>query len=378
MKTAVVSTGLQHVARGVEAWARMLASELRNQNIDVTLFMGSGGCCCSAETVIWCLPRGTAANRLLSIAGARCGGWRYGFGSPYQIEQTTFSVGLIRELRRGCYDVVHLQDSWLAWLLECARRRGMHSAKVIVVNGTEDPVEFLRRFDHVQELSPTYYERHGSDVGAGKWFCVPNFVDTSLFVPVEQGEGMREALGLMPGDRVVLSVGALNRRKRVDWLIEECARIDDPFLRLVLCGAVSCEDGSDLLAAKARAILGGRVLILSDLDLRRMPEVYACADVFVLCSLQEIFGIVFLEAMACGVPCIGHTYPTTEWVIGGGGVTVDMQKQGALARVIGEMLANPCRSVELGRQGRKRAVDVFSQEAVTKQVIAMYEVVLGK
>ena len=102
---------------------------------------------------------------------------------------------------------------------------------------------------------------------------------------------------------------------------------------LVIAGACDSEESKGLID-NTRIKLGERLIVLQNFDRGQMPEVYALADVFVLCAKKELFGIAFLEAMACGIPCIGHRYPVTEWVIGEGGMAIDMGKEGELASVL--------------------------------------------
>ena len=108
-----------------------------------------------------------------------------------------------------------------------------------------------------------------------------------------------------------------------------------------------------------------------------MPQIYGAADVFALASLKEIFGIAFLEALACGVPCVGHKYPVTEWIIGHGGSCIDMQRPGGLARESSRYLDRLLRTEKSGL-AREQALGLFSKEVVTAQILRMYETVLRK
>ena len=160
MKIAIASSGLGHVARGVEAWAATTAAALAEKGVDVVLFAAgaaerptphqsehdAGQALNSSQptrVVIPCLKRGSVAARAIAGCCSQLGGWRYGLGSRYQVEQTTFARGLVRELRDGNFDIVHLQDPWLAWLLQKAGSQGKHAAEVILAHGTEEDVAFL-------------------------------------------------------------------------------------------------------------------------------------------------------------------------------------------------------------------------------------------
>ena len=80
--------------------------------------------------------------------------WRWGLKSTYDLEQWSFWWRLWPELRRGKFDIVHVQDPWLALLLERSGRWGWHPAKVILAHGTEESLEFLEKFEYVQHLAP--------------------------------------------------------------------------------------------------------------------------------------------------------------------------------------------------------------------------------
>jgi len=371
LKIAVMSSGLGHIARGVETWADTTATALYDRGEDVTLFKGGGTADRPFEHVVRCAQRyGRVAESLARWTPGWT--WHIGCGSPYDVEQTTFAAGVLGTLRREMFDVIHLQDPWLAYLLE--RTRPLHGAKVILGNGTEEPPEFLAKFEHIQELTPYYLERHG-ELGGRKWFAAPNFIDVDRFRPGD-GIAARRELGIPEDAFVVLSVAALNRsRKRLDWIIREFARADLSNALLVLAGAEEPET-EDLLN-EGRELLGERLIVRTNVPFEQMPQVYHVGDVHVLGSLQEVMGISLVEAMASGLPCIGHCWPATEWVIANGGSIVDMQQPGQLAAELQRYREDVALCTERGTAARQRAEDVFSIDAVIAQYLAMYRAVCG-
>lgn len=371
LKIAVMCSGLGHVARGVETWADVTATSLHERGCDVTLFKGGGTATRPFERVVSCARRSSALAQRVPRWTPGCA-WRFGCSSAYDVEQTTFAVNSLRELRRTRYDVIHTQDPWLALVLQKSRR--IHGAKVILGHGTEEPEWFLRKFEHVQELSPFYLERHG-DLQGRQWFAAPNFVDARRFRPGDRNAA-RDALDLPRDKYVVLCVAALNRsRKRVDWLAYEFARANLNNAILVLAGAEEAE--TPALLGEIKPLLRDRLRVLKNVPHADMPLLYQAADVHALCALQEVLGLCLLEAMASGVPCIGHHWGATQWVIGSGGTIVDMQAPGALAEELELYEDHVLRDVH-GLLARRRVETTFSVDAVITQYVRMYEQVTGR
>src|SRR5260221_1765720 len=101
---AIACSGLGRIRPGIEAWAQDLARVLTRRGVPVTLF-GADAVKDAAVTVVPCLARtGNAAEGRARFFSS-LGGWRYGFGSPYEIEQTTFAINLWRKVRQG-YDIL--------------------------------------------------------------------------------------------------------------------------------------------------------------------------------------------------------------------------------------------------------------------------------
>lgn len=371
LKIAVMCSGLGHIARGVETWADVTATSLHARGYDVTLFKGGGTAARSFERVVPCARRYSPLAERVPRWTPACA-WRFGCSSPYNVEQTTFALNALRELRHERFDVIHSQDPWLALVLQKTRR--IHGAKVILGHGTEESDWFLHKFEHVQELSPFYLERHG-DLGDRQWFAAPNFVDAQRFRP-GNSLSARDALDLPRDKYIVLCVAALNRsRKRVDWLAYEFARANLNNAMLVLAGAEEPE--TPALLAEIEPLLRDRLRVLRNVPHADMPLLYQAADVHALCALQEVLGLCLLEAMASGVPCIGHHWGATQWVIGSGGAIVDMQSPGALAAELELYEDGVLREVH-GLLARHRVEATFSVDAVISQYVGMYEQVAGK
>jgi hypothetical protein len=187
MKIAIASSGLGHVARGIETWACDTAVALsqlavnskqfavkEKQNaaaIEVTLFSAAPLPFLTSSVsplpshvslltvrVLPCLQRGNSTTQQLSNFFPKWS-WRFGLKSTYDLEQWSFWWHLWPKLRRGKFDIVHVQDPWLALLLERSGRLGLHPAKVILAHGTEETLEFLEKFEYVQHLAPWHLEQ---------------------------------------------------------------------------------------------------------------------------------------------------------------------------------------------------------------------------
>lgn len=381
MKVAVASTGLGHVARGIESWAADLGRALADRGEDVLLCRGAGPPSAQFERAIACWPRESAAARRAVGAMPRGVGWRIGLGSAYQVEQGTFAAGLVGVLRRERVDILHVQDPHLALLIHRARRLGLVSTRTILAHGTEEPPGFLARFDYVQQLAPWHLEQSRlAGVARPGWSAIPNFIDADRFRP-GRSEAIRAELGLGPDDLVVLTTAAIKRsHKRIDYLIDEFAglvraRPDLP-ARLVVAGGWESE--TDELIRHGRDVLGDRVRFLVRFPRDRMADLCRAADVFALTSLFEMMPIALLEALACGLPCLVHRHPVLEWIVGDGGSAIDMSAGGSLAAALGARLADPGWRASAGAAARRHCVEQYGRDRVVARIVEYYRRVIGE
>jgi len=133
---------------------------------------------------------------------------------------------------------------------------------------------------------------------------VPCGVDTDAFRPLDKA-GIRRELGLAPKEQVVLFVGRIEPLKGIDVLLRAVSHLDGLFRVLVIGG-----DGKDVARKSELAVLAAelriadKVTFLDAVPHEALPLYYNAADICVVPSYYESFGLVAVEAMACGVPVI--------------------------------------------------------------------------
>ena len=136
---------------------------------------------------------------------------------------------------------------------------------------------------------------------------VPCGVNLDLFHPIGKKEARRQ-LGLRDDDRILLFVGRIEPLKGVDILLGAAARLEaesDCFV-LVVGGDNTAQDGevSHLRDLASELGIAERVNFMGAVDHERLPLFYSAADVCVVPSFYESFGLVAVEAMACGTPVV--------------------------------------------------------------------------
>lgn len=173
----------------------------------------------------------------------------------------------------------------------------------------------------------------------------------------------------------VLVVGRISRSERYkghEPLIAAWPAIEAavPGARLVIAGG-----GDDLerLRALAAKTSPAGIELTGFLSRAALEGRYAAASVFALPSRGEGFGVVYLEAMAAGLPCVGSVHDAASEVIVNGetGVLVDPDNREQLASSISALLADSNRAREMGDAGRTRLMHTFSYEQFRERLISL-------
>jgi D-inositol-3-phosphate glycosyltransferase len=194
-------------------------------------------------------------------------------------------------------------------------------------------------------------------VPASRVTVVPLGVDTDVFQPADKASARRE-LGLPPKERIVLFVGRIEPLKGIDVLLRAVSHIDGRFRVLVIGG-----DGKDIarkselatLAAELR--IADKITFLDAVPHSELPLYYNAADVCVVPSYYESFGLVAVEAMACGIPVIASRVGGLKDTVRDGqtGYLVPWLCPEPFAERLELLLTNETLRLSLGREARLAA-----------------------
>jgi len=219
-------------------------------------------------------------------------------------------------------------------------------------------------------------ETHARFDVPGDIAVVPNFVDADRFRPMDKGH-FRAAIA--PGcEKVMVHVSNFRPVKRTVDTVEVLARLRElgHCVMLLLVG-----DGPDRTACELRARELGvhdRVRFLGKQD--PVEELLALADLFLMPSGSETFGLAALEAMACGVPVVSTDIGgLPELVVDGvTGLLAPLGDVDALAMAASRILTDEALHARMAEASLRRAHDVFGLDAVIPMYEAVYESVLAQ
>lgn len=201
-------------------------------------------------------------------------------------------------------------------------------------------------------------------------------VDTARFRPDLPCEDLKQSIGLKVGEKLVLSVGRLSRRKGFDMVVRSLAELSKRGVA-VRYALVGIGEDEGYLASLARELgLEGRIHLLGHVAPEDLPRWYNACDVFAMPNREingdtEGFGMVFLEASSCGKPVVaGRAGGTGDAVVEGlTGLRVDGADVSAVAGALAEILTDGERAARMGRQGHQRSMEEFAWEQVAHKTL---------
>jgi len=209
-------------------------------------------------------------------------------------------------------------------------------------------------------------------------------VDLETFTPAAAGReaaaklAARAALGLPSDGYVVAFVGRIQPLKAPDLLLQAAAELrarDPEAAGRLTVAIVGGNSGSGLDLATLAGTLGvaDRVRFLAPRPRHRMPDVYRAADLVAVPSYNESFGLVALEAQACGTPVVAAAVGGLVLGVRDGisGVLVDGHDAVDWARVVGKLLGEASRRAQLAR-GAVRHAQQFSWSRTAAGLLAVY------
>lgn len=306
---------------------------------------------------------------------------------PYSLALATKMVDVVRQHRLDLLHVHYAVPNAVSAIL--AREilapypvrviTTLHGTDVTLVGNDPSYLETTRfgiqRSDCVTAVSESLKAATLEQLGNGRDIrVVPNFIDPRRFVAAMKGPGARR--WAKDGEQVLIHVSNFRRVKRVPDVIAIFHRLSvDRPLRLLLVG-----EGPELARAEQLCRQLGiedRVEFLGTVG--NIEEVLAHADVFLLPSATESFGLAALEALACEVPVVASRIGGVPEVVEDGvsGFLRPVGDIDGMTAAVGELLTNSDKRREMGRAGRRLAAERFSQDDIVARYRALYQEVLA-
>ncbi len=229
--------------------------------------------------------------------------------------------------------------------------------------------------DHERLLLERYYAADDA-----RMHTIPCGVDLELFRPLDQ-ESARLQLGLDPVRPVILWVGRLEKLKGVDILVGALGQVERrDFTLLVVGGDDRAHDLRRELQAQAEALgIAANVRFEGAIAHDRLPLYYSAADVCVVPSYYESFGLVAVEAMACGTPVVASRVGGLVSTVQDGvsGYLIPWRCPEPFAEKLEVLLNNPELRDNFGRAARK-SVERFRWRSIALQVASVYDHIVAE
>lgn len=197
-------------------------------------------------------------------------------------------------------------------------------------------------------------------------------VDTAVFTPpVASGRSLKEALGIPGGKVAMLFAGRLVSHKGIYVLLWAALRLKAAGLLdravFVIAGGGKKEE---LQRMAAEMGVASAFHFAGHVPYSRMPELYGACDLFCLPStmkenIQEQFGYVLIEAMACGRPIVASKVGAIAEVVGDAGLLVTPGDFNDLADALGKLITNETLRAELGQKSRIRCKELFDIQKIS-------------
>lgn len=314
----------------------------------------------------------------------------YGFLSSLPL-----SPGYFKSIMEYSGDILHIHEPFpLADLSVLLFSRLKRNFSRIVVSWHSDIIrqkwalsvykkylfEFLKIADKIIVSNPNLIEN--SDF-------LPFFRDKIEVIPIgvnldwvdscQESNCLAERIRRYNKSPLVLFVGRLVYYKGLEFLIDAINLI--PNVSLVIIGSGPLRD--KLIKKINELNLASRIKIVPEVDEKKLHSYYKACDLFVLPSVEksETYGIVQIEAMACGKPTIcteigtGTTFVNQNEVTG---LVVPPRNIELLAEAINKLIINKEMGKQLGNQGKERALKEFTSEIMVSKTYKVYQDLLRK
>ena len=192
---------------------------------------------------------------------------------------------------------------------------------------------------------------------------ISNGVDTDFFHPVsvEEKMALRKELNLPEDEKLILSIGRFVPKKGLDIFIKAA----DPDYQLVLVSRGNFEPY--LRSAN------GKVHIIDPIPQEKLKKVYQACDIFVLAAAgEDVFSLVLMEAMACGLPVITSNDPFYRNYVDGDSMMLVEPTPETIRESIQKIIRNPDLASQMANYSRAKAIEIFSWDSRIEKYLKIY------
>lgn len=305
--------------------------------------------------------------------------------------------GLEKKLKD--FNVLHSADTHHIFSLQAARAKKKFGNKLVLTVWENIPFQDEKRrvlqiisqevidsadiFLPVTQRSKEMLLLEG--VPEKKIIIIPQSVDLKVFKPREKNRTLLAKLGCKQDEAIILFVGRLHRTKGIDFLLHALKRlIQDNTVevspKLIIIG--TGEEEKSLRRQSERLDISRNIIWLSKINHGDLSDYYSVADIFVLPSIpveewQEQFGMVLVEAMACGKPVITTCSGSIPDVVGDAGILVQPADFYSIYQALKQLISTPGIMAYYGIKARKRAEIMFDPSTVAEKTAEVYRQLAG-
>ena len=390
MKVAIVSSGLVSIppTRGgaVEEYVYQLTRHLRALGMD-------------AVAVDFTLSRRLEYKEHNGALIVRVPIKRFtGLPKERILRECLFGFEVSRYLKELGIEIVHANTAWAGFTLA----KTLHN-KVALIYTCHNPLwpeDDVHTPEHVVRLVEGYTMRVSravialnktmmraivkkAHVDPRKIFIVPNGVDADFFKPDMDASDVIERYGL-EGDRIILFVGRVTYGKGVHLLVKAFKYLIEIYkdIKIVIAGPLSGAFSDGGISAYASALISyieknlprNSYLFTGAVDRDTLRKLYSVAHVCVLPSYAEAFGMVLIEAMACGCPVIASNAGGIPDIVKDGVVGFLFRKGDYmdLREKLKRILSDECLRKEMSLNARKYVEENYSWRVIAEKISYIY------
>lgn len=309
------------------------------------------------------------------------------------LDEFTANVISYQRQHQARYDLIHahywlsglvglkLKTAWKIQLVQTFHTLGLVKqrfmpglteppARITVENLLVSRVDRILAFtaDEVGHLHNLYA------ADSGKISVIPPGVDLNRFHPIAVNRA-KAKIGIPSGRRLILFVGRLDPIKRVEVLLKAFSRINRRRIHLLIVGGESDDDNFTRLKSQAKKLgIADHVSFLGQRDQKILPAYYSAAEITVVPSSYESFGLVALESMACGTPVVASSVGglTVLNASGQTGFSIPPNQIKPLAKAISLLLQNRKLRLEMGRAARQTGLK-YAWSKIIPQILGCYQ-----